>query len=122
MKLLNLWCVFLVVLFATALGAQSHPDRPVVTMSITPPGEQAQQLTALESGLARLKVKDGTEYGFRPTIVDSSPWNRVIVTIFRMDPQVAILGDVGLKTGGPAVESKTKPVFRVAATKVSPGA
>jgi hypothetical protein len=88
-------------------------------MTITPAGEPARQVSAPESDLARIKLKDGTEFGFRPTIQDSSPWTRVLVTVFRMDPQVETLGEVELKTGGPAVASKTKPVFTIAVTKVS---
>jgi hypothetical protein len=52
-------------------------------MSVTTPDGRTHELTAAESGLATLTLKDGTEYGFRPTIQDSSPWNRIVVTIFR---------------------------------------
>jgi hypothetical protein len=52
-------------------------------MSVTMSDGRTQELTAPESGLATLTLKDGTEYGFRPTIQDSSPWNRIVVTIFR---------------------------------------
>ena len=62
-------------------AAQSHA--PVVTMSVTLPDGRTQELTAPESGLATVSLKDGTEYGFRPTIQDSTPWNRIVVTIFR---------------------------------------
>jgi hypothetical protein len=110
--------VWIVLLAGPGLTAQAH--RPVVMMSITPPGEQAQQVSAPESGLATIKVKDGTAFGFRPTLQDNSPWTRTEVTIFRMDPSIEILGTVDVKTGGPAVESKTKPAFRIAVTKVSP--
>jgi hypothetical protein len=58
-------------------------------------------MTVPESALAVITVK-GTEFGFRPTIEDSKPWSRVLVTIFRMDPTVESLGQVELKTGGPA--------------------
>jgi hypothetical protein len=44
---------------------------------------RTHELTAPESGLATLQLKDGSEYGFRPTIQDSSPWNRIVITIFR---------------------------------------
>ena len=66
---------FVAVLLAGAMAAaQAHA--PVVTMSVTTPDGRTHELTAAESGLATLTLKDGTEYGFRPTIQDSSPWNR----------------------------------------------
>jgi hypothetical protein len=42
-------------------------------MSVTLPYGRTRELTAPESGLATLTLKDGTEYGVRPTIQDSSP-------------------------------------------------
>ena len=105
----------IVLLAGAAVAAQ--PDRPVVTMTIAAPGEKPHEVEVRESGLAAVKVK-GTEFGFRPTIQDSKPWTRVVVTIFRMDPQVEPVGEVEVKTGGSAVQSKTKPAFRIAVTKV----
>ena len=95
------------------------------TMSVTLPDGRTQELTAPESGLATVSLKDGTEYGFRPTIQDSTPWNRIVVTIFRTattNAPTQILGEVELKRGGPAVDSKTNPSFKVAVPKVSPPA
>jgi hypothetical protein len=105
----------IVVLAGAAFAAQ--PDRPVVTMTIAPAGEKPHEVEVRESGLAAVKVK-GTEFGFRPTIQDSKPWTRVVVTIFRMDPEVEAVGEVEVKTGGPAVQSKTNPGFTIAVTKV----
>ena len=113
----------LIVLTGMLAAAQSHA--PVVTMSVTLPDGRTQELTAAESGLATLSLKDGTEYGFRPTIQDSTPWNRIVVTIFRTattNAPTQILGEVEVKRGGPAVESKTNPSFKVAVPKVSPPA
>jgi hypothetical protein len=45
---------------------------------LTTPDGRTHELTAAESGLATLTLKDGTEYGYRPTIQDSSPWNRIV--------------------------------------------
>jgi hypothetical protein len=76
---------------------------------------RTQELTAPESGLATLQFKDGSEYGFRPTIQDSSPWNRIVVIIFRTATTSApttILGEVEVKRGGPLVQSKTTPSFK----------
>jgi hypothetical protein len=75
--------------------------------------------------LATVRLEDGTEYGFRPTIQDGMPWNRIVVTIFRTataNAPTQILGDVQLKRGSPPVDSKTNPSFKVAVPKVSPPA
>ncbi len=115
-----LWTLFLVVLAGVGLRAQAH--RPIVHMSVTLPDGQTASLNAPESGLAKATTKDGTEYGFRPTIQDDK-WTRVIVTVFRMATTKAPteeLGEVELKTGGPALQTKTKPVFKIAVVKVDP--
>jgi hypothetical protein len=114
---------FLIVLTGMLAAAQSHA--PVVTMSVTSPDGRTHELTVPESGLATVSLEDGTEYGFRPTIQDSTPWNRIVVTIFRTATTSAptqILGEIELKSGGAAVESKTNPSFKVAVPKVSPPA
>ena len=109
---------------ASALSAASAREghAPLVSMSVTTPEGRTQELTAAESGLATLTLGDGTEYGFRPTIQDSSPWNRIVVTIFKSatsSAPTAILGEIELRRGGPAVESKTNPPFKVSIPKVS---
>jgi hypothetical protein len=114
---------FLIVLTGILSAAESYA--PVVTMSVTLPDGRTQELTAPESGLATVSLKDGTEYGFRPTIQDSTPWNRIVVTIFRTATTTApteTLGEIEVKRGGPAVDSKTNPSFKVAVPKVSPPA
>jgi hypothetical protein len=112
---------FVAVLLAGAMAAaQAHA--PVVTMSVTTPDGRTHELTAAESELGTLTLKDGTEYGFRPTIQDSSPWNRIVVTIFRSATASApttVLGEIELRRGGPAVDSKTNPSFKVSVPKVS---
>jgi hypothetical protein len=116
-------CAFLVGLLLTSTTASSHAYAPVVTLSVTVPGGPTHELTAPESGTATLTLKDGTQYGFRPTIQDSSPWNQIVVTIFKMataTAPTATLGEVELRRGGPVVESKTSPAFRVAVPKVAP--
>jgi hypothetical protein len=112
-----------IVLAGLLAGAQS--SAPVVTMSVTLPDGRSQELTAPESGLATVSLKDGTEYGFRPTIQDSAPWNRIVVTIFRTattNAPTQTLGEIELKRGGAAVDSKTNPSFKVAVPKVLPPA
>src|SRR4029453_8095553 len=94
---------FVAVLLAGAMAA-AQGQAPVVARSITTPDGRTHELTAAESGLATLTLKDGAEYGFRPTIQDSSPWNRIVVTIFRSATASApatILGEIGLRRGDP---------------------
>ena len=114
---------FFILVASTIAAAQAYT--PFVTMSVTLPDGRTQELSAPESGLATVSLKDGTEYGFRPTIQDSTPWNRIVVTIFKTattNAPTQILGEVELKRGGPAVDSKTNPSFKVAVPKVSPSA
>jgi hypothetical protein len=114
---------FFVALMGMLAAAQSYA--PIVTMSVTLPDGRMQEVTAAESGLATVSLKDGSEYAFRPTIQDSTPWNRIVVTIFRTattNAPTQMLGEVEVKRGGPAVDSKTSPSFKVAVPKVSPPA
>jgi hypothetical protein len=71
------------LLTALLASATTEASVRVVTMSVTTPDGRTQEPTAPESSVARLTLKDGTEYEFRPTIQDSSPWNRIVVTIFQ---------------------------------------
>ena len=108
-------CLTVAVAFAQATN-------PIVSMSITLPDGHIKEVTAPESGLATITLTDGTEIGFRPTIQDSKPWTRVVVTIFKTPTSShpsQVLGEVELKTGGSAVQSKSTPAFKVAVTKVS---
>jgi hypothetical protein len=91
-------------------------------MVVTMPDGRTQELTAAESGLATLTLTEGTEYGFRPTIQDSAPWNRIVVTIFRSattSAPTAVLGEIEVRRGGPVMDSKTNPSFKVSVPKVS---
>ena len=111
----------LVAMMLSALAA-AQPYAPIVTMVVTMPDGRTQELTAAESGLATLTLKDGTEYGFRPTIQDSAPWNRIVVTVFKSATNSApttVLGEIELRRGGPAMDSKTTPSFKVSVPKVS---
>ncbi|MGE0704233.1 MAG: hypothetical protein AB7F99_14900 [Vicinamibacterales bacterium] len=119
-----MWKMILFPLIAAvSLAGEAHagPFAPLVDMEITLPGGRIEQLSAPESGLAHVML-DGVEYAFRPTIMDSQPWNRVIVTIFRrVSPTAAteVLGEVELKTRRTPVAAPTEPGFRVAVTNVS---
>jgi hypothetical protein len=98
--------------------AMAQAYRPVVSMVVTMPDGQTTTLTAPESGLAETKLKDGTEYAFRPTMHDDKG-TTTEVTIFKMSPSVQELGAVEVKLGAPAVASKTSPSFKVAVTGVA---
>ena len=109
-----------VAMLRPVAAAQAYA--PIVTMVVTMPDGRTQELTAAESGLATLTLKDGTEYGFRPTIQDSAPWNRIVVTIFRSattSAPTAVLGEIEVRRGGPALDSKTNPSFKVSVPNVS---
>ena len=110
-------------IFAAAFGTAVTADTyaPMVTMSIAQGNGRAQVLNARESDTVTMKVGN-TEYKFRPTITDAKPWTAVTVTIFKGATATTpdqVLGTVDVKTGAPAVASKTNPVFRIAVTKVT---
>jgi hypothetical protein len=118
MKLIG---AFASTMLLTASLAAAQPN-PVVRMTVTTSDGQPHELSAPESGLATLSLRDGTEIGVRPTIVDSKPWTRVIVTFFKMPTSSDAgeeIGAVEVKTGAPAVQAKTSPAFRVAVNGVS---
>lgn len=112
----------LVVVAALPAVVQAQAHHPLVTMSVTPQGGQATTLTAPDSGVATLKLKDGTEIGFRPTIQDSRPWNQITITIVRMPTATQPtqeIGRVDVKKGASPVPSNTTPAFRIAVTTVA---
>ena len=102
-----LFCAFLA---APALST-SQTYSPVVTMSVTTPDGQTQEIAARDSSVAWLKTKDGTQYQFRPTVIDE-PFSKATIAIFRADS--ALLGEVQVVKGAAAVDSKTKPAFKIA--------
>ncbi len=108
-----------VLLGAGLAAAQPNPN---VKMRVTLPDNQTHELVAPESGIATLTLGDGTEIGIRPTIQDSKPWTRVVITFFRMPTAshpTEEIGAVEARTGGPMVQTKTTPVFKVAVVSVS---
>src|SRR5688500_1853496 len=107
-----MFAALLIFNISTIAAAQQYA--PTVTMRVALPDGRTAELATPESGLATLRAKDGTEYGFRPTIQDSSPWNRIVVTIVKMATASAptqTVGEVELQRSGPVVESKTSPSF-----------
>lgn|SRR5690242_9225247 len=116
--------VFLVLIgLLSGVIAVAQAYSPVVYMTVALPDGDTRQMSAPESGLAMLTLKDGREFGLRPTILDDKPWTHVVVTIFTMataSQATQKLGEVDLKTGAPAVPSQTTPLFKIAVTKVAP--
>jgi len=100
----------------------SQSPNPIVRMTVIAADGTTHQLTAPESGLAKMTLKDGTEIGVRPTILDSRPWARVELTFFRMPTSAHAaeeIGSVEVKTGAPVTQTKTSPAFKVAVTGVA---
>lgn len=105
-----------------AFAAAVDPYAPIVSLTVQPPSGRAQELSIPESETRAIKLPNGTEYKFRANILDSKPWNQVVITIFKgptaQQPD-QVLGEVELKTGGPTVTSKTTPAFKLTVTKVT---
>ena len=101
--------VILTLLAVTNTSAQTYA--PTVTMTVTAPDGQTQDVVARDSNVGTLKLKDGTEYQFRPTVIDE-PFNKVTVAIFKADSSP--VGEVQAAKGATAVTSKTTPSFKIA--------
>ncbi len=101
-----------------ALSAQTYA--PLVTMRVTTPDGGSQEISARESSVSTLTLKDGTVYEFRPTIHDE-PFNKVTVSIFKAataTESTTSVAEVQAAKGGPAVDSKSKPNFKVAIVNI----
>ena len=123
----SIWAGFVAFLVVSALGpgsiasAWGQDRRPIVHFSVTWPDGRTDALNAPESGVARAAAKTGTEYGFRPTMLDDEG-AQVVITIFDMgnaSAPVHELGEVQLRKGGSATTSKTTPAFRIKLDEVS---
>jgi hypothetical protein len=111
-----------VLLGTPGMYAATDPYAPMVTIAVTLPDGKTQTVDVRESDSASVKLANGTEYKVRPTLVDAKPWTQVVVTIFKAATAQApdqTLGAVEVKTGSPAVASKTNPVFKIAVPKVT---
>ncbi len=96
------------------ISAQTYS--PLVTMRVTTPDGTTQEISARESSVAALTLKDGSVYEFGPTIHDE-PFSKVTVSIFKAataTESTMKLVEVQATKGGPAVDSKSKPNFKVA--------
>ena len=116
---------FMLTLFicvALLAGRATAQPTPIVKLSVTLPDGQTKDVSVRESGTGTVSLPDGTEFGFRPTILDSKPWTHVVVTLFRMPTTghgIEEIGSVELKTGGPAVQTKSSPAFKIAVQSVA---
>jgi len=93
---------------------------PTVTMTITAANGEVQELAARESGLATLKLKDGSVYELRPTVHDE-PFTKVTIAIFKPATATAttsLLGEVAVTKGAAAVATKTTPPFKIAVKRI----
>jgi hypothetical protein len=113
-----------VALFALILSApvflSAQTYAPLVTMRVTTPDGSTQEISARESAVATVTLKDGTVYEFRPTIHDE-PFSKVTVSIFKAattTEPVATVAEVQATRGGAAVESKSKPSFKIAIVNI----
>jgi hypothetical protein len=113
-------CAFACALLTgpAAIAAQTYA--PWVTMSITTPDGETLERTARDSSVATVTLKDGTIYELRPTIHDE-PFSKVTVAIFKAataTQATAAVGEVQVAKGAAAVDSKTKPNFKIAIPKI----
>jgi hypothetical protein len=72
-------------------------------------------VSARESSTATVKLKDGSEYLVRPTVLDE-PFSKVTVAFFKSDSTP--IGEVQVVKGKPAVDSKTTPAFKIAVKSI----
>jgi hypothetical protein len=114
MRLMNLSAV---AIFATLAvnPLYSQTYAPTVTMAVTTPDGQTQEVSARESSTATVKLKDGSEYLVRPTVLDE-PFSKVTVAFFKSDSTP--IGEVQVVKGKPAVDSKTTPAFKIAVKSI----
>ena len=100
------------------ISAQTYS--PLVTMRVTTPDGTTQEISARESSVAALTLKDGSVYEFGPTIHDE-PFSKVTVSIFKAataTESTMKLVEVQATKGGPAVDSKSQPNFKVAIVNI----
>jgi hypothetical protein len=111
-----------VAMLMSAPAVAATPDSPLVTMSVTLPSGEVRTIAAHDSETVVFKLADGTEFGVRPTIIDSKPWTRTNVTFFRMPTASKSTEEIGTaeaRTGGSPVAVKGTPAFKVAVSTVA---
>ena len=112
--------LLLAVLLCQPIWLSAQTYAPLVTMRVTLPDGSTQNISARESSVAALTLKDGSVYEFRPTIHDE-PFSTVTVSIFKAatstQPTTSV-GEVRATKGGRAVDSKSTPNFKVAIVNI----
>ena len=112
--------LLLSVLLCQPIWVSAQTYAPLVTMRVTTPDGTTQDISARESSVATLTLKDGSVYEFRPTIHDE-PFSKVTVAIFKAATSAestTSVGEVQATKGGRAVDSKSAPNFRVAIVNI----
>ena len=110
--------VFSVLAMTAVASAQTYS--PLVTLSVGTPDGQTIELKARDSAVAVLTLKNGATYQLRPTVHDE-PFSRVTVAIFTAPTSTestTVVGEVQVRKGAAAVDTKTKPNFKIAVTKI----
>lgn len=116
----TLLCTVLFAFLAAPAMASAQTYAPWVTMRITTPDGETLERSARESSVATVTLKDGTTYELRPTIHDE-PFSKVTIAIFKAataSEPTTMVGEVQVTKGRAAVESKTKPNFKIAVPKI----
>jgi hypothetical protein len=98
---------------ATIASAQTYS--PMVTMTVTAPDGTTQDVVARDSSVGTIKLKDGSEYQFRPTVHDE-PFSKVTIAIFKADSTP--VGEVQVTKGAAATATKTTPSFKIAVKSI----
>jgi hypothetical protein len=98
------------VLLSMPALAAAQTYSPTVTMTVTAPDGSTQDVVARDSNVGTMKLKDGSEYQFRPTVMDE-PFTKVTIAIFKADSTP--VGEVQAVKGA-AVTTRTTPSFKIA--------
>jgi hypothetical protein len=113
-------CTLVFALLAAPAIASAQTYAPWVTMTVTTPEGETLERTARDSSVATVTLKDGTTYELRPTIHDE-PFSKVTIAIFKAATAAeptTIVGEVQVVKGRTAVDSKTRPNFKIAVPKI----
>ena len=106
--------VFLALMLSAPRFVSAQTYAPIVTMRVVLPDGTTQEISARESAVATVALKDGSVYEFRPTIHDE-PFSKVTVSIFKAatstDPGAAI-GELQATRGGPRSNRSPSRVSR----------
>jgi hypothetical protein len=120
MKSAFYWLINLAFFVGGPPTAYAQTYAPTVTMTITAPTGETQEVSARDSGIATLTLKDGSVYEVRPTVHDE-PFTRVTVAIFKPATTTAAgasIGEVEVTKGGAPAATKGTPSFKIAVKRI----